>query len=222
MAALTRETIDAEHYVARYARGALSEQEAERFEEFCLLHPGLVQDVHVDRQMRRALREIDARDRGKGRRIEWRPLALAASALLVAVMLSWPFWHSDSAGGALFADSKALPAALRERLVGPFALARERGAVQNLQYAAGATSLGVGIELPIDAGTTSYRVALEEWSENGWVPRGQIETSLASANDGHVVPVVIDLREVRGPRLRLVLSGPNGFADAFEFRLDPR
>jgi hypothetical protein len=222
MAALTRETIDAEHYVARYARGALNEEEAERFEEFCLLHPGLVQDVHVDREMRRALRAIDARDRGKGRRMEWRPLALAASVLLVAVIIGWPFWHSGSSAGALFADSKALPAALREHRVGPFALARERGAVQSLQFAAGATSLGVEVELPADAGTIRYRLTLEEWSEDGWVPRGQIEPSLGLANDGHVVPVVIDLREVHGPRLRLVCSGPNGFADAFEFRLDPR
>jgi hypothetical protein len=220
MAELTREIIDSEHYVARYARGSLSEQEAERFEEFCLLHPELVPDVRVDREMRRALRAIDARVSGKGRRLDWRTLAIAASVILVAVVIGWKFWRSDEAPGALYAVSANLPATLREDVAGPFVVLRQRGGgVQTLHVPAGATALRLDLELPADHGPGQRHLALEESVGDDWLLRGQMELAAHSAH--WVVPLVIDLRAARGSRMRLVLSGPDGGNDAFDLRLVP-
>jgi hypothetical protein len=222
MAALTREQIDAEHYVGRYARGTLSEQEAEQFEEFCLLHPELVQDVLADRVMRRGLKSIDVRGADDNRRIVWRNLAIAASVLAFALVIGWQFWTAASSTGPLFASSSPhLPAEIRGSIAGPFAIVRERRAgVQTLKIPAGAAAVEVTLEPLSSAGAARYLVSLEEFDDDRWVPRGQIELAPPSGSAAKGIPVVIDLREVRGPRLRLTLSGMDGATDAFELHLE--
>jgi hypothetical protein len=221
MAALTREQIDAEHYVARYARGTLSEQESEQFEEFCLLHPELVQDVKTDRVMRRGLESTDTHEASAQGRFAWRNLAIAASVLAFAVLIGWQFWRVDSSTSSLFAAaSPDLPAAIRERIAGPFAVVRERSAaIQTLKIPAGAAAVKLTLEPQTSAGTERYLITLEESVDARWVSRDQIEIAPPSGGNAEEIPVVIDLRNVRGSDIRLTLSTTGG-SDAYELRLE--
>jgi hypothetical protein len=221
VAELTRERIDAEHFVARYSRGSLNEQEAEQFEEYCLLRPDVVRDVGADRALRHALKSIHSRDAGRSRRVKWRQLAIAASLVVVAVAIGWQFRPVAGPTGALYATTRELPADLREHFAGPFAVVRSRGGnVQTLAIPAGAISARLEIELPRVPASAGTQLALEELVGESWVARGRIEVDPAATAASSAIPVVIDLRVVRGPRVRLTLLGAGGASDAFELQLE--
>lgn len=223
MAALTREQIDAEHYVARYARGSLSEQEAEDFEEYCLLHPDLVQEVRADRAMRRGLRALGPSTQGVSHAHQWRNYSIAATVLAFALLIGWQFRPAHTPSTALYAaTAQSLPASLRAELAGPFAVVRERGsAVQTLTMPVGAVGVELTLEPQLTAGAERFRVTLEEFIDDRLEPRGQIELAPAASSAADGVRVVIDLREVRSSRLRLTLTREDGAADVFELRIEP-
>jgi anti-sigma factor RsiW len=224
MSALTRERIDAEQYVARYARGTLSAEEAAAFEEFCVLHPELVQDVRVDRAMRRGIRAIDPSASSAPPTHAWRRFAMAAALTAVAIAIGWLFLPATSPSTALYvAASRTLPEAVRGQLAGPFAVVRERGAaVQTIAVPASAVGIELEVEPQASAGAKLLLVVLEEHVDDRMERRGQLELAPDAGSNIQGVSLVVDLREVRGSRLRLTLTREDGAADVFELRIEPR
>ena len=218
VASLNRQTIDAEHYVARYVLGRLSDFERDAFEEFCLLNPDVAEQVATDRAMRDGLRSLDARP-ARPRIAKWVRYSIAAGLVAAFAIGFSRYGMHDSSGspGRLFADSTSLPKALASptgegfRLVGirnrqtpTLILGRETGAVRVLVTPAAAAT------------AASWSVTLQQEDGDGWRAIGSL--SEVSANEDGDLSLLIDVRDVADTRLRITLQG-SGATERFEFRV---
>lgn len=219
MAGLNREIVDSEHYVARYVRDGLRVDEREAFEEYCVIHPDVAEQVATDRVLLRGMQGLekeDAVDAGG-----WTRYRLAASiAVLVAMVGIWGFLQfSAPAPNALYAMSDALPTRLGQRLSAePLRVVLQRGAPVPLERTAGHEALRLDVVLDTRDTAREYSVALVEYTQHGEVERGRATQVPRTVDDERILPVVVDLTAVEGRRLRLDVKS-EGSKQTFELRV---
>jgi hypothetical protein len=216
MVELTRASIDEGHYVARYAQGRLEGAELEAFEEYCLLHPDVAEQVRTDRALLVGLRALEPR-----RRVNRRPVyALAAGiALVVAAAAVWTTF-SLPADTALYALGDAMPATARQRITNPLRVVRVRDeAAQILPVPADATAAALDIEPAATRGEPLVNVVLDEEIDGQWRQRGERTAVAADADDG-TIRVVIDLTKLESVHLRVKLRSRGEKSDDFNLRIE--
>lgn len=232
MASLTREIVDAEHYVARYAQGRLSGSELEAFEEYCLLHPEIVAEVNTDRALISGVKELNAageliaplaRQRARSR-LALRNLAMAASVAALAV-IAWQWLGKGSAGVpySLYAATSDMPALLsQQKLTEPFRLVRTRNSnVPQIELAIGIALVQLELTPSDTAGASEYQVTLQSESGGKWTERATLSRVASDRNDPDVVRVFLDVGAAEKAHLRLTLNaaGKPEPADVYELRL---
>lgn len=219
MASLTRADIDSGHYVARYARGSLSDSERDAFEEYCVLHPDMAKQVATDRALISGLRDIEARPAARKGRPVFR-YALAAGVAAIVVMAGTLTYLKlfASAPIGLYAATRDLPAAIRS-------VASSRGRI-TLTRSARPIDLTVSqsarvLQLEFDPGlaeATEFDFTLVERTAGGDIVRGRVRQSLQDVDGERIAPLVIDLGTSREPRLRLDVDH-GGASESFELRV---
>jgi hypothetical protein len=218
MAELTRERVDAEHYVARYAQGGLSDSEQEAFEDFCVLHPEFAEQVGTDRVLIAAMRAIDSARKPRASR----PLVYALAAGVVLAVSGLAFWfHQDSgADGALYAAGATLPMSTSAHLASPHRVVLLRdGSVLTLTVPADATALPLKIEPAVTRDATDLHVTLAEEVDGRWNVRGTIEGVRVTPGEEAAVDVTVDLTKLTSAHLRVTLETDDGRTDEFELRI---
>jgi hypothetical protein len=219
MAGLNREIIDTEHYVARYVRDALRVDEREAFEEFCVLHPEIAEQVATDRVMLRGMQALEKEQQVDAS--SWTRYRLAASiAMVLAVVGVWGFLQFGApAPNALFAIVDTVPARLESRLSAePLRVVLQRGAPFRLQPAPGRDALRLDVVLDSADTSPQFTVALIEYTQHGEIERGRTTQTPRMIDDERILPVVIDLSAVEGRRLRLDVKSQSG-KQQFELRV---
>jgi hypothetical protein len=216
MAQLTRAIIDAEHFVARYARGSLSEPEREAFEQYCVLHPEVAEQVATDRAMFEGLRAME-RKRARPRR----PLihyALAAGVAALALAASiWSFYGGGTEAAAMYAAAEDLPALLRERVSTPLRVVAQRGGALRLEAPPGHDVLK--LEIVVDGASAGVAdVSVIEYAPDGEMHRGKLRTPVELRDGEPLISILLDTSTLRGDRLRIDVSAP-GAAQAYELRV---
>ena len=216
MAQLTREIVDAEHYVARYARGGLTEQEREAFEEFCLMNPEVAREVGTDRVLLAGLAQAQP---PRAWRSSWANLALAAG--LVALALALGVWLSNRQPGALqlyagTASAEQQPVARLTVMVlrDPRPLRVELTGEQRF------------VELRIYPNVVSadhqYSVRVSGDVEGrGDETASPIQVS-GQPEDDDAITLVVGVQGRQDARLKIQLSGSHGNAGEFEVQLSHR
>jgi len=218
MAILTRERVDAEHFVARYAQGTLNDSELESFEEFCVLHPEFAEQVGTDRVLIDGMRGIDSVRRPRAPR----PLiyALAAGFALAAIGLAFWFRQGGGATGALYAAGVTLPVTTSAHLASPHRVVLLRdGSALALTVPADATALPLKIEPAVTRDAGKLRVTLAEEVDGRWNVRGMVDGVLATPGEEAAVDVTIDLTKLTSAHLRVTMETEDGKADEFELRI---
>ena len=219
MAGLNREIVESEHYVARYVRDGLRVDEREAFEDYCVLHPEVAEQVATDRVLLRGMQVLekeDAVDAGG-----WTRYRLAASiAVVVAMVGIWGFLQFGApAPNALYAMSDTLPTRLEHRLSAePLRVVLQRGAPVPLERIPGRDALRLDVVLDSRDTALEYNVALIEYTQHGEVERGRATQAPRTLDDERVLPVVVDLTAVEGRRLRLDVKA-EGSKQTFELRV---
>jgi hypothetical protein len=216
MVELTRTSIDEGHYVARYAQGRLEGAELEAFEEYCLLHPEVAEQVQTDRALLLGLQALEPK-----RQVTRRPIyALAAGiALVVAGAVLWTTVRGP-ADTALYALGDALPAEATRRITNPLRVVRVRDeTAQTLTVPMDATAAALDIEPAATHGEPVVDVVLDEEVEGKWRTRGN-RAAVASNPDDGTVQVVIDLTKLESVHLRVKLRGRGEKSDDFYLRIE--
>jgi hypothetical protein len=213
MAELTRERIDAEHFVARYAQGKLAGLDLEAFEEYCLLHPEIAEQVQTDRALIEGLRVVEP-----GQSSRWPIYALAAGVAVIAVGLAvWTAVGNRDAPGALYAISDALPT--HGQLSDSLRVVRVRDeAAQVLPIGADVTAVSLEIEPSNTRGVSSLDVTLEVEHAGEWTQRGA-RSNIAVDPDRETVRIVVDISNIESTHWHIHLKG-GGKADDFYLRLE--
>ena len=220
MAELTRERVDAEHYVARYAQGRLSASEQEAFEDFCLMHSEFAEQVGTDRVLIDGMRAIDAVRKPRASRT-W-VYALAASLAIAAFGLA--FWQrsgDSSPAGILYGAHATLPSSAASRIAKAQRVVLLRdGGVLTLTVPADATAVPLTIEPAATRGASSLRVTLAEQEVDGsWTPRGTLDSVEVESGEEAAVDVFVDLTKLTSARLRVTMETDGGKSDKFELRI---
>lgn len=218
MVGLTREIIDSEHYVARYVRDGLRVDEREAFEEYCLLHPDVVEQVATDRVLLRGMQALEKEETVDAS--SWVRYRLAASiAVVVAIVGIWGFLQFGApAPNALYALSDMLPTKLEARLSEPLRVVLQRGAPVNLDPAPGQNAMRLDVVLDSRDAAKEYTVSLIEYTQHGEVERGRTTQIARTIDDEPILPVVVDLTAVEGRRLRLDVKSERS-RQTFELRV---
>jgi hypothetical protein len=213
MAELTRAKIDEGHYVARYAQGRLEGTELEAFEEYCLLHPEVAEQVQTDRTLLAGLRSLEPK---RSRR--WPAYALAAGiAVITAGMIVWKMLDTERDTGALYAITDRLPASLQ--ISQPLRVVRVRDtSAQVLPVANAITAVSLEIEPANTIGAAMLDVTLEEERGGEWLVRGA-RKNVAVDPDRGTVRIVVDLRKIDGTHLHIHLKGADK-SDDFYVRVE--
>jgi hypothetical protein len=218
MVELTRDIIDAEHYVARYVRGGLSAAQREAFEDFCVMNPDVAAQVDTDRALLTGLRGLDPKPYMARSRPVWR-YAMAACVALILVAIGTIGYRelTTEASLGLHADAKELQPLALAHLSAAFVISPVRGAR--------AIEIRVpddvrALQLNFDPGVhdaTEFDFKLFEHTESGAADRGQLRVSRQVHGD-RIVPLFIELGEEREPRLRLdvLIAGAH---ESFELRV---
>jgi hypothetical protein len=220
MAPLTRATIDAEHYVTRYTQGRLNEAELEAFEEYCLLHPELVEQVQTDRML---LSGLQSQPPPRARRFS-HPLVFRLAASILIAVFGIAFWRmslSPSATSAfLYRASDPLPAMLAQNVGKQRRLVGVRDdAARTISVDLNARALPLSIEPARTAGAAEYRVGLAEEIDGKWRELSQLEHVIAEGRDVAAVVVILDLTRLSSPHLRITLSAAGKESDEFTFHV---
>jgi hypothetical protein len=213
MAELTRARIDAEHFVARYAQNRLEGADLEAFEEYCLLHPEVAEQVQTDRAMRDGLHAIEPR-----RSSRWPVYALAASVAVMAVgAVVWKMLDTWKDDGGLYAITDTLPASAR--LSDPLRVVRVRDeSAQVLAVGAAVSAVSLEIETANTRGAATLDVTLAEERGGEWFERGERKNVAVDPARG-TVRVVVNLEELEGSHWRIQLKGPDK-SDDFHVRVE--
>jgi hypothetical protein len=219
MAPLTRTEIDSEHYVARYARGGLTDSQREAFEEYCLLHPEVAEQVATDRALISGLRDIEARPATRAPRPVFR-YALAAGVAALFVMAGTLAYLNlfASAPISLLAAASDLPARIQSAPSSRVRITMTRGSRPiELSVAPSVRTLQLAFD-PGLSGATQFDFTLVEHTAGGDVERGRVRQSLQEVDGEAVAPLVIDLGTSRESNLRLdVVHGDA--RESFELRV---
>lgn len=221
MVGLNREIIDAEHYVARYVRDGLRVDEREAFEEYCLLHPNVVEQVATDRVLLRGMQALEKEKEDAADLGGWTRYRMAASiAVMVAVVGIWGFLQFGApAPNALFAMSDTLPTRLEQRLTAePLRVVLQRGAPVPIAKTPGQEAMRLDVVLDSRDEAREYSVSLIEYTQHGEVERGRAIQAPRIIDDEKILPVVLDLSAVEGRRLRLDVKS-EGSKQTFELRV---
>jgi hypothetical protein len=230
MASLTRETIDAEHYVARYAQGRLSGSELEAFEEYCLLHPEMIPEVSADRALIRGAKALSASGElaaplaGRKTRLSpaLRNFAMAASVAALAI-LAWQWLGKGSADSpySLYAAASDVPALLsQQHLAEPFRLVRTRNStVPQIELPPGISLVQIELTPSDTAGASEYQVSLQSESGGQLTERATLARVVSDPDDPDVVKVFLEVGAVERAHLYLTLNAPGKPADVYELRL---
>ncbi len=213
MAELTRAKIDEGHYVARYAQGRLEGAELEAFEEYCLLHPDIAEQVQTDRTLLAGLRSLEPQ-----RPRRWPAYALAAGVAVIAVgLIVWKMLDTGGNTGALYAITDSLPESLQ--LSEPLRVVRVRDAsAQVLPVGNAVTAVSLEIEAANTIGAATLDVTLEEERGGEWFERGARQNVAVDTARG-TVRVVVDLRKIDGTHLHIRLKGADK-SDDFYVRVE--
>ena len=219
MAALTREVVDSEHFVARYARGGLSEAEREAFEEYCLLHPDIAEQVATDRTLLAGLRELETRPVRRINRPAFRYSLAAGVAALVVMVGALAYFRLIAVEPiALYASLEDLPAGIQTTTLGRGRIAMTRSAQPTVFAVAPSVQV---LQVDFDPGLSTaidFEFRLIEHTAGGDVVLGQVRQSLQDSDQGRVAPLVIALGKAREPRLRLEVQF-DGTSESYEFRV---
>ena len=230
MASLTREVIDAEHYVARYAQGRLSGSELEAFEEYCLLHPEMVAEVAADRALIRGARELSASGEltaplaRQRKRLPpaLRNLAMAASVAALAV-IAWQWFGKRPADLAysLYATFSDIPGPRSQQSIGnAFRLVRTRNSnVPQIELASGVAVVQLELTPSNTAGASEYQVSLQSESEGQLTERAMLARVTPDPADPDVVRVFLDVGAVAKAHVYLTLNAAGKPADVYELRI---
>ncbi len=218
MAELNRELVETEHYVARYVRDGLRVDEREAFEDYCLLHPDLAEQVATDRVLLRGMQALEKEemvDTGG-----WTRYRLAASiAVIVAMVGIWGFLQfAAPAPNALYAMTDTLPTRLESRLSETLRVVQQRGAPVPLVKTPGHEALRLDVVLDVNDTAPEFTVVLIELTQHGEIERGRATQSPRMVDDERVLPVVLDLSAVEGRRLRLDVKSASS-RQFFELRV---
>jgi hypothetical protein len=195
--------------------------ERDEFEEYCLLHPEVAEQVATDRALLRGMRNLPSPS-ARRPAPQWARLALAAGVVGAAVALgTWSYFGFGASGPiGLYATTSALPAASRARVSEPLTLALVRGG-------GSLTTLRIqpadkALQLEFDPGVTSateFEFTLVEHTDAGDTERGRIRQRVILEGDERIVPLVIDLANVRAPKMRLDVS-IDGTTQSYELRVE--
>lgn len=209
MAALNRHIIDSEHYVARYARGSLTAAESECFEEYCVLHPEVAEQVSTDRALLAGLR---AQESGVPvERPRWQ-FALAAGIAALVIAVGAAFYGSSTPAQALYASDGSAAALPAIRVV------QQRGAVQEIHSSQERTRLLLHAVMPAGTAASDFAVTLVERTSPSEISHGPL-TVTAQLIDGELIlPVVVDAAALRSTSLRLDVEGA-GTRLSFDLRV---
>lgn len=229
MASLTRETIDAAHYVARYAQGRLSDSELEAFEEYCLLHPELVAEVKADRVLIGGIKALSASGElvapslqsRQRRQPALRYLAMAASiAALAFVAWRWLVPTTDAAL-SLYATARDVPSAIAGHELGePFRLVRTRDSnVPQIDLATDTALVQLELTPSDTAGASHYEVSLQSESDGHLTPRASLARVMPDPLDPDVVRLFLDVRGIDKARVRVELKAEGRPTDVYEIRI---
>jgi hypothetical protein len=219
MAALTPAIIDEKHYVARYARGGLSDAEREAFEEYCLLHPEVAEQVATDRALLRGMRGLPP-SRASHPLRRWMSYPLAAGIVVAAIALgTLAYRHSTSSiTSALYAYGNAIPGNVGKRIAAPQRVVLERGKPVELEGHGELNALRLEVILDPSITGTEFRVELVEYTPQGELRHGFVSQRPQMVDGERVLPLVVDLAVVRSNRLRLDVQS-DGAEQSFELRV---
>lgn len=216
---MTRELVDSGHFVARYARGGLSEAELEAFEEYCLLHPEVAEQVATDSALLVGMRELKKHRAPRAARPMFH-YAMAAGIAALVVMAGTLAWFKFAAAEpiALYASLEGLPADIQTAALSRGRIAMTRGGRPTVFAVAPSVRV---LQVDFDPGlsnATEFEFTLVEHTASGEVVLGHVKQALQETDRGRVAPLVINLGNAREPRLRLdVESG--GSIESYEFRV---
>ncbi len=219
MAGLNREIVDIGHYVVRYVRDGLRVDEREAFEDYCLLHPEVAEQVATDRVLLRGMQALEKEDMDRDAG-GWTRYRLAASiAVVVAMVGIWGFLQFGApAPNALYAKIDTVPTRLASRLSEPLRVVQQRGAPVLLVKAPGREALQLDVVLDMSDTAPEFTVSLIEYTQHGEVERGRTTQAPRAIDDERVLPVVLDLTAVEGRRLRLDVKSASSRQN-FELRV---
>jgi hypothetical protein len=217
MAALTRETIDQEHLVARYARGSLSEQEREAFEDYCVLHPEVAEQVKTDRALIEGMRELEGESRVEPKVSLVRYWAMAAGIAAAIAIGTWLAFNPQG-NVALYAANGRESESLASRLSEPMRLAQQRGTVVILSVTPVRNVLEVQIVTSNPPSPAPASVTLVELTDQGERVLNTVNV-LPSQRDGEwVLNVLIDTQSLSASNLRLDVEH-GGARESFRVRV---
>ena len=217
MAALTRETIDQEHLVARYARGSLSEQEREAFEDYCVLHPEVAEQVKTDRALIEGMRELEGARTGKRESSPHKRVWAMAAGLVALGALGLWLLQGARKDLVMYAASPMRIEELQGQLSGALRIVQTRGSIV-IAPEPGQPMLLLHLVVPPEAPRATFRVQLVQQAGNVEVDRAVVEQDAVTFNDERVIPIIIDSRKLLGEHLRMEVSSA-GYSQTLDFRV---
>jgi hypothetical protein len=219
MVELTRDIIDTEHYVVRYVRGGLSEQQREAFEDFCVLHPDVAAQVDTDRALLAGLRGLDHKPVPARIRPAWQ-YAMAAGIAVVLVAVGAISYRESMSGTplALRADASELAPRARSALSKAFVISPTRGGrTIEVRVADDVRVLRLDFEPGLHQ-AAEFDFKLIEHMENGDVDHGSMRLPARQVDGERTVPLLIEIGAKREPRMRLEVTSAE-FQESFELRV---
>ena len=216
--ALTRKHIEDEHLVARYARGSLSEQQREAFEDYCVLHPDVAEQVSTDRALIAGMRGLQDGSRVEARAKPTWNWAMAAS--IVAILLVAGAWFSFRAGSGavLYATNDRALHSMAARLGEPMRVVQTRGTGMVLGVSPPRDVLELHIVLSSPPAPGAMTVTLTQQTPDGDVVQGPLNVSPAQLDGEWIVSVALDTSALTGNNLRLDVD-QNGARESFRVRV---
>jgi hypothetical protein len=215
---MDRLTIDADHVVARYVAGQLSEAEEVAFDEYTTAHPEIFREIDNTLRLKEGLQGL--RERGelpaliRGSRWQSASRIGMAAALVLAVFTVWMWRHDAGPRNSVLARSPAefLDAGARPlSIVGNYVLARSRGPMPAVEILRPAERAAVEVRILPSSHTEGgrYRIILERSSIDGEVSAVHEMNGLETAPDRYVTIYLDSSKLVPGQyRLSLVHGDP--------------
>jgi hypothetical protein len=213
MAEVSRSRIDSDQYVARYVLGRLSESEREAFEEFCLLHPDVAEQVATERAFRHGMKVVEMPPQSA--RPRWPKWALAAG--VGAVLAAGIAWLAG--GDALHPQRLMVQTGVAGEPAAPvLRLVRVRGSYLPTATLAGeADILRIVIAPGESAGPPPWTAELARNDGDAWRPAGELPG--LKANSARELELLVDVSDFGNEHLQLTLRSASGQSEVFGFRL---
>lgn len=219
MGELTRSVVEAEHYVARYVRGGLSDAERDAFEEFCLMNPETAHDVAADRALLSGLKR--AQDPGRiRRRVGIHPLALAAGIAILVVGGVYLFWRGQST--PLLQVHAGIDPSIHGQILRVNLMTLRNPGVQRVELSPEQRFVELRVYPDPIAPTHEYTVSVSGTVGDRIVAAATLDRLTPDTNDDDALVLVVGTAKREDAELQIKISGPHGEAGEFKLQITHR